>query len=532
MYPSGPSITIRHPFNWGAGALVSGFVFLGVSVISFLVAIVFAISPSFTTIRLTDLFLSLSLIALGVCLFFITMFFRNSAQRSRFAPLSLPVAAANLGLLVLYGILNIVNIYSDSGGVSKTVGVFLLFVMISLAATLLAIALLFMDSCKLTRLSSLALYAALALAPLAFIHAVLNLVNTFENTYNESVFKAGNVFEALTYSAISAVFIVLLFSLSKEVINSRFSGYAFASWISTAIITFVWFILFLVLTFSEDSNVGGTKAWVVFYAMVYISWALTLIFIALLRGEAQGMPIDFSAPYQQAPIAWPGAPVYAPQAGQFGQQPMQPGPQPGPATYGMPHPQPQPYYQGGLSGAKYPYVPPPPSAYPQGYAPAQPPRQVHTPAQPPLQPPPPPQGYMPGRPPQQGHTPAQPTQIQYGNYSQSDQIRASSVMGHESMVFAERLVREYETDEQAADQRYKGNLVEISGFISEIKASVSNVPEVMLQVDLPGKYFIRCIFSIEESSRLHGMRDGQYIRLRGVIAGKSDYVVISSCVLL
>ena len=110
MYAPGNAMIVKRPFRPGSAALVSGFVVVGLAFITFMMAIILAISYSNAISDITLVFLRLTSISVGICLLFLLMLFRQEAPGSKVAPFAIPIGATALGLLALSEILEMVNI--------------------------------------------------------------------------------------------------------------------------------------------------------------------------------------------------------------------------------------------------------------------------------------------------------------------------------------------------------------------------------------------------------------------------------------
>ncbi len=498
MHTIEPAAIAKRPFDPGTAALGSGFISIGIAVMYLLLTVAaIASSGGETIVKITDAFMKLSFISIGTCLLFLTMYFKQSARTSKVAPISVPIAVCTLILLALTMLLSMINTYSGSTDMLKVVAVFTLFLMIALPLNLLVLALLLKDGPAPSTSRPMALYAALALLPLAFISAVLQLNYTFSFGFSTNVMHAATVFLSLAYLTISAVFSLFILSLVSAVKQSKYSLPARVTGVGTMTVAFIWLVLYLVFTFWGDAPEWIPKAFLIFYALLYFSWGVSLVLITRLKGDLLGIP-SAKAPFPQASTAGPQVPGYPTQPDRFGSGPVQPNLYAGPPPHGMPYSQPgvqtPVHYQEDPHGVPYP--------------------DYRTPAQEPV---------VEGR--------LQRMPEQYG-YPQSHRMQPTPKEQHDSMFFTEQLVREYDLDIVMADLKYMNRSMEVSGLVSEVKTTVSRLPCILLQADLSGNSFLRCIFSSEKSFDLDHLNRGNYIHVRGTVGGKSDYVILKNCELL
>lgn len=100
-------------------------------------------------------------------------------------------------------------------------------------------------------------------------------------------------------------------------------------------------------------------------------------------------------------------------------------------------------------------------------------------------------------------------------------------------VTADALYSAYNQNEVAADAKYKGNVVEVSGIINTIGKDVLNTPYVTLNA---GEYAfpdVQCMFSQADESQLATLSSGQRITMDGVVSGESLTIVeIDGCAIV
>ena len=103
----------------------------------------------------------------------------------------------------------------------------------------------------------------------------------------------------------------------------------------------------------------------------------------------------------------------------------------------------------------------------------------------------------------------------------------------ELKVTAIKLYNDYESNEIAADKKYKDHIIQVSGIVEE----VSEVPIVGgLCVTLTGGEYgearIQCIFPSKEKDQLSNLEKGQKVKIKGKCNGKPMYVGLVGCVLM
>ncbi len=94
---------------------------------------------------------------------------------------------------------------------------------------------------------------------------------------------------------------------------------------------------------------------------------------------------------------------------------------------------------------------------------------------------------------------------------------------------ADQLSKEYEANEVAADNKYKGQVVVVSGSIKDIGKDILDDPYVVIG----GLGFldgVQCMFSKSESSSIAALSKEQSIRIKGQVEGKLiGNVLLKSC---
>ena len=97
------------------------------------------------------------------------------------------------------------------------------------------------------------------------------------------------------------------------------------------------------------------------------------------------------------------------------------------------------------------------------------------------------------------------------------------------VVTASQLEQAYNDNSVAADQKYKGNLIEVSGVIVDIGTGLFNEPYVMLAGDTMGDN-VQCIFDASEDNAIASLVKGQSVTLEGTGDGSSlSNAALSHC---
>lgn len=97
-------------------------------------------------------------------------------------------------------------------------------------------------------------------------------------------------------------------------------------------------------------------------------------------------------------------------------------------------------------------------------------------------------------------------------------------------VTALALSSAYKDNEVAADAKYKGQTVEITGTVDTIGKDILDTPYIALATT---QYAIidriQCMFSKSDEPQLATVTKGQNITLRGEVSGKMGNVVVNGC---
>ena len=97
-------------------------------------------------------------------------------------------------------------------------------------------------------------------------------------------------------------------------------------------------------------------------------------------------------------------------------------------------------------------------------------------------------------------------------------------------VSAAELYAEYKANEVAADQRYKGRVVAVSGVVDNIGKGIMGTMYVALDTgEMVGS--VQCMFGKEHANSLAGLSKGQSVTIQGKCTGKMMNVLLDGCAL-
>ncbi len=94
------------------------------------------------------------------------------------------------------------------------------------------------------------------------------------------------------------------------------------------------------------------------------------------------------------------------------------------------------------------------------------------------------------------------------------------------MLTAAQLADEYGKDEPAANKKYLGNAVQVSGTVSEVSVNQQNKPVVVLSgSDMSG---VQCTMQEEKA----GIKKGDHISIKGFCSGFLADVILDRCIVV
>lgn len=97
----------------------------------------------------------------------------------------------------------------------------------------------------------------------------------------------------------------------------------------------------------------------------------------------------------------------------------------------------------------------------------------------------------------------------------------------EFFVTANELIAEFEQDETAANKKYLGKAVEVSGTIADVMEKQNSF--VLLLGDSTSVSRVSCTLQGTQDSMAYGLRKGDKLTLRGVCSGRLLDVVLTEC---
>lgn len=102
---------------------------------------------------------------------------------------------------------------------------------------------------------------------------------------------------------------------------------------------------------------------------------------------------------------------------------------------------------------------------------------------------------------------------------------------HYIEVTADDIFSAFEDNEVAAEERFKGQLVKITGIVDDINSqSVLTSANILLKSDGMGFSCVQCNFNSENSKALAAVKKGESITIIGTCEGKSFLnVIINAC---
>jgi hypothetical protein len=97
-------------------------------------------------------------------------------------------------------------------------------------------------------------------------------------------------------------------------------------------------------------------------------------------------------------------------------------------------------------------------------------------------------------------------------------------------VTAPVLISEYEANEIAADQRYKGKTVVVTGKVDHVGKDIMDSMYVTLRGDKEfGIVRVQCFFDDSWATRLSYLREGDTVTVNGTCDGKFGNVLLKDC---
>lgn len=93
-----------------------------------------------------------------------------------------------------------------------------------------------------------------------------------------------------------------------------------------------------------------------------------------------------------------------------------------------------------------------------------------------------------------------------------------------------KLFAAFEDNEAAANMKYKGKLIQVTGTINDIGTDILGDPYITFETDiLKG---VNCYFTKSSMEEIAQVRKGQKVTVRGICDGKLVYVLLKKCELV
>lgn len=98
-------------------------------------------------------------------------------------------------------------------------------------------------------------------------------------------------------------------------------------------------------------------------------------------------------------------------------------------------------------------------------------------------------------------------------------------------VTAYKMAAEYKENEVAADAKYKGKFVEISGTVETIGKDIADTPYIAFATENQYEIInrIQCMFRDSDTAALSSVSKGQKITLRGEVSGALGNIIVRDC---
>ena len=99
------------------------------------------------------------------------------------------------------------------------------------------------------------------------------------------------------------------------------------------------------------------------------------------------------------------------------------------------------------------------------------------------------------------------------------------------MVTAFKMAAEYKENEVAADAKYEGKLVEISGTVDTIGKDALDTPFIAFATENQYEIInrIQCMFGRNDVEALSSVSKGQKITVRGEVSGALGNIIVRDC---
>jgi uncharacterized protein (DUF1330 family) len=95
-------------------------------------------------------------------------------------------------------------------------------------------------------------------------------------------------------------------------------------------------------------------------------------------------------------------------------------------------------------------------------------------------------------------------------------------------ITAVQLYKEYKNNQTAADKKYKGKVLTVSGAVQEIGKESSGTPYLLLTATVNDANGVYCTFPIDYDTILAKLTKGQNIGITGICTGYQTNVLLDS----
>lgn len=116
------------------------------------------------------------------------------------------------------------------------------------------------------------------------------------------------------------------------------------------------------------------------------------------------------------------------------------------------------------------------------------------------------------------------TQKGYNKHVKDVYPNSPYVINADIEISAVKLFRDYDANEVAADEKYKGKTLAVTGIIGGIGNDVFNDPYISLNIDILQD--VNCYFDEDNKSVISKLRKGQKVTIIGVCKGKSLNIMV------
>jgi len=118
--------------------------------------------------------------------------------------------------------------------------------------------------------------------------------------------------------------------------------------------------------------------------------------------------------------------------------------------------------------------------------------------------------------------------LAYGSMETDVDTHETRGKAAEYQISADKLFQEYDANEVAADNKYKGHIVIVEGTITDIGKDITDQAYLVIGGDgfLDG---VQCLFTKGEEPSFSSISKGDHIRVKGEVSGKMGNVLLRKC---